>query len=101
MKSHINSMWVKGFQSQNVNKKSKKVITYVYRKYKPHMHMHWFFHKVLYDIEVKNSVSSNKRIFLSDIQVVSIMSWLSVNSFVFSLDRKIHFNWILSWNRLG
>ena len=51
-----------------------------------------FFHKVLHDFEVKNSVSSNKRIELSDIQVVSIMSWLSVNSFVFSLDWKIHFN---------
>ena len=51
-----------------------------------------FFDKVLHDFEVKNSVSSNKRIELSDIQVVSIMSWLSVNSFVFSLDWKIHFN---------
>ena len=51
-----------------------------------------FFHKVLHEFEVKNSVSSNKRIELSDIQVVSIMSWLSVNSFVFSLDWKIHFN---------
>ena len=37
-------------------------------------------------------VSSNKRIELSDILVVSIMSWLSVTSFVFSLDWKIHFN---------
>ena len=51
-----------------------------------------FFHKVLYDFEVKNLVSSNKRIKLSDVQVVSIMSWLFVNSFVFSLDWKIHFN---------
>ena len=51
-----------------------------------------FLIKVLHDFEVKNSVSSNKRIELSDIQVVSIMSWLSVNSFVFSLDWKIHFN---------
>ena len=51
-----------------------------------------FFHKVLHDFEVKNSVSSNKRIELSDIQVVSIMSWLSVKNFVFSLDWKIHFN---------
>ena len=51
-----------------------------------------FFHKVLHDFEVKNFVSSNKRIELSDIQVVSIMLWLSVNSCVFSLDWKIHFN---------
>ena len=51
-----------------------------------------FFHKVSHDFEVKNSVSNNKRIELSDIQVVSIMSWLSVNSFVFSLYWKIHFN---------
>ena len=44
-----------------------------------------FFHKVLHEFEVKNSVSSNKRIELSDIQAVSIMSRLSVNSFMFSL----------------
>ena len=54
--------------------------------------MNWFFHTVLHDFEVKNSVSNNKRIELSDIQVFSIMSWLSVNSFVFSLDWKNHFN---------
>ena len=51
-----------------------------------------FLIKVLHDFEVKNSVSSNKRIELSNIQVISIMSWLSVNSFVFSLDWKIDFN---------
>ena len=51
-----------------------------------------FFHKVLHDFPVKNSVSSNKRIERSDIQVVSIMSWLFVNSFVISLDWTIHFN---------
>ena len=51
-----------------------------------------FFQKVLHDFEVENSVSNNKKIELSDIQVVSIMSWLSVNSFVFSLDWKIYFN---------
>ena len=49
-----------------------------------------FFHKVLHDFQAKNS--SNKRIELSDIQVVSIMSRLSLNSFVFSSDWKIHFN---------
>ena len=46
----------------------------------------------MHDFQVKNSVASYKRIELSDIQVVSIMSWLSVNSFVFSLDWTIHFN---------
>ena len=51
-----------------------------------------FFHKVLHDFDVKNSFSSNKKIELSDIQVVSIMPWLSVNSFVISLDWEIHFN---------
>ena len=51
-----------------------------------------FFHKVLHNFKVKNSVSNNKRIELSDIQVVSTISWLSVHSFVFSLDWKIHFN---------
>ena len=51
-----------------------------------------FFQKVLHDFEVENSVSNNKKIELSDIQVVSIMSWFSVNSFVFSLDWKIYFN---------
>ena len=51
-----------------------------------------FFHKVSHDFEVKNSVSNNKRIELSDMQVLSTMSWLSVNSFVFSLDWKIYFN---------
>ena len=51
-----------------------------------------FWNKVLHDFEVKNSVYSNKRIELSDIQVVLIMSWLSVSSFVFSLDRKLYFN---------
>ena len=51
-----------------------------------------FFHKVLHDFPVKNSVSSNKRIERSDIQVVSIMSWLFVNSFVISLDWTIHSN---------
>ena len=56
-----------------------------------------FLIKVLHDFEVKNSVSSNKRIELSDIQVVSIMTWLSVNSFVFSLDWKIHFNLDFVW----
>ena len=50
------------------------------------------FHKVLHDFQVKNSVSSNKRIERSDIQVVSIMSWLFVNSFVISLDWTIHSN---------
>ena len=101
MKPHISSMWVKGFQSQNAKKKSIKVLISVYHKYKPHMCMHWVFHKALHNFEAKNSVSSNNRIELSDIQVASIMSWLSVNSSVFSLDRKIHFNWILSWNYLG
>ena len=52
-----------------------------------------FFHKVLHDFEVKNFVSSNKRKELSDIQVVSIISWLSANSsFCLSLDWKIYFN---------
>ena len=51
-----------------------------------------FFHKVLHDFPVKNSVSSNKRIERSDIQVVSIMSWIFVNSFVISLDWTTHFN---------
>ena len=51
-----------------------------------------FFHKVLHDFQVKNSVSSNKRVERSDIQVVSIMSWLFVNSFVISLDWTIHSN---------
>ena len=51
-----------------------------------------FFHKVLHDFEGANSVSSNKKIELSDIQVVSIMAWLCGNSFEFSLDLKIHFN---------
>ena len=51
-----------------------------------------FFHKVLHNFKVKNSVSNNKRIELPDIQVVSTISWLSVHSFVFSLDWKIHFN---------
>ena len=62
---------------------------------------HWFFfHKVLHDFEVKNSVSSNKRIELSDIQVLSIMSWLS--SFLFLLRlKKFILIWILSWNHLG
>ena len=51
----------------------------------------YFFHKVL--------ILKSKCLFLvvkekkfSDIQVVLIMPWLSVNSFVFSLDWKIHFH---------
>ena len=56
-----------------------------------------FFNKVLHDFDVKTTVSSNKRIELSDIQVVSTMSWLSVNSFVFSFDWKIHFNLNFVW----
>ena len=56
-----------------------------------------FFNKVLHDFDVKTTVSSNKRIELSDIQVVSTMSWLSVNSFVFSFDWKIHFNLDFVW----
>ena len=51
-----------------------------------------FLHKVLHGFPVKNSVSSNKRIERSDIQVVSIMSWHFVNSFVISLDWIIHFS---------
>ena len=51
-----------------------------------------FFHKAEDDFQVKNSVSSNKRIGRSDIQVVSIMSRLFVNSFVISLDWTMHFN---------
>ena len=43
-----------------------------------------FFHKALHDFQVKNSVS--------DIQVVSIMSWVFVKSFVISLDWAIHSN---------
>ena len=43
-----------------------------------------FFHKVLNDFQVKNSVS--------DTHVVSIMSWLFVNSFVIFLDWTIHSN---------
>ena len=86
-------MWAKGFQSQNEKKKIQKVITCGYYKNKPHTIMHWFFFQnVLHDFEVKNSVSSKKRRELSNIQVVSIMSWLPVNSFAFSLDWKIHFN---------
>ena len=44
------------------------------------------------DFQVKNSVSSNKRVEQSDIQVVSIMSWLFVNSFVMLFDWTIHSN---------
>ena len=45
------------------------------------------------DFQVKNlHVSSNKRTGRSDIQVVSIMSWLFVNSFVISLDWTNHSN---------
>ena len=51
-----------------------------------------FLHKVLHDFEVKISASSNKRIELSDIEVVLIRSWLSVNSFVCFLDWKFCFN---------
>ena len=51
-----------------------------------------FFDKVLHDFQAKNSVSSNKRIERSDIQGVSIMLWLFVNSFVISLDSTIHSN---------
>ena len=57
-----------------------------------------FFHKLFHDFEVKNSVFSEKRIEISEIRFFSIMSWLSVNSFVLSLDWKI---WILPWNHLG
>ena len=78
------------FSESKCQEKLKKVITCGYHKNKLHILMHWFFfHKVLHDFEVKNSISSNKRI---DIQAVSIMSWLSVNSFVFSSDWKIHFS---------
>ena len=51
-----------------------------------------FFHKVLHDFQVKNSVSRNKRIEHPDIQVVSITSSLFVNSFVISLGWTINFN---------
>ena len=52
-----------------------------------------FFHKVLHDFQVKNSVSSNKRIELSGIP---IMLWGSVNSI-----EQFILIWILSWNHLG
>ena len=48
-------------------------------------HIRWcidFLHKVLHGFQIERS----------DIQVVSIMSWLFVNSFVISLDWTIHFN---------
>ena len=51
-----------------------------------------FLDKAMHDFEVKNSASSNKRIELSDIEAVLIMSWLSVNSFVCFLDWKLYFN---------
>ena len=89
MKPQINNMWVKGFQSQNVKKKSNMGLP---QKIGHICSSIDFFHNVLHDFEVKNSVSSNKIIELSDIQVVLIMSWLTVNSFVFSLDLKIHFH---------
>ena len=48
-----------------------------------------FFIKYSTIILKSKTLSSNKRI---DIRAFSIMSWLSVNSFVYSLDWKIHFN---------
>ena len=85
-------MRVKGGQSQNVKKKSKRQLHVSATKISYICSCIDFLNKILHDFDVKNSVSSNKRIELSDILVVSIMSWLSVNSFVFSLDWKIHFN---------
>ena len=52
-----------------------------------------FFHKVLHDFQVKNSVFSNKRIELSGIP---IMLWLSANSI-----EQFILTWILSRNPLG
>ena len=92
MKPHISSTCVKDFQSQNVKKKSKRYLHVGITKKIHICPCIDFFQKVLHDFEVKNSVSSNRRTEHSDIQVASIMSWLSVNSFVFSLDWKIHFN---------
>ena len=51
-----------------------------------------FFHKILHDFQVKISASSNKSIERSDIQGVSIMLWIFVNSFVISLDWTVHSN---------
>ena len=48
--------------------------------------------ELLRDFQVKNSVSSNKRVGCSEIQVLSIMSWLFVNTFVISLDWTTHSN---------
>ena len=51
----------------------------------------YFFHKILI-LKSKSLFLVVKEKKFSDIQVVLIMPWLSVNSFVFSLDWKIHFH---------
>ena len=61
-------------------------------KIKPHVIIDWFFHKILHDFEVKNPISSIKRIELS--VKFKLFQWCHdlFTVLCLSLDWKIHFN---------